>query len=247
MSQMTIRPQIRPPPPQFVANRPFVAFLVNHSQTVNEQGTEAAAATAVLIMAGSFIRPPLPQFVVDRAFVAFLVNHSQTLNEKGTEASDATAVIVGEEASGPIEPEPALFIANRPFLVALTSAGNKIHPDARGEKDRGGNSPTKFTNEEGSEAAGATAVVMMTRTALVTRPKSEFVADRPFYFTIRHPRRASRSGDDAESRHRVCFGEQGGTPTGKPYYRNDPEKYSLKDWMDWLGANGREREKLMMG
>ncbi|KAL3109056.1 hypothetical protein niasHT_012618 [Heterodera trifolii] len=39
-------------------------------------------------------------------------------------------------------------------------------------------------NEEGSEAAAATAVVMMTRKALVTRPKIEFVADRPFYFTI---------------------------------------------------------------
>ncbi|KAL3088183.1 hypothetical protein niasHS_008072 [Heterodera schachtii] len=199
MSHMTIRP----PPPQFVVDRPFVAFLVNHSQTVNEQGTEAAAATAVLIMAGSFIRPPPPQFVANRPFVAFLVNHSQTLNEKGTEASAATA-----------------------------------------------------NNEERSEAAAATAVVMMTRKALVTRPKSEFVADRPFYFTIRaspprrppkggqptflnagrspknafrrRHRRASRSGDDAASRHRGCFGEQGGTPTRKPYYRNDPEKYSLK-------------------
>ncbi|KAL3111195.1 hypothetical protein niasHT_011556 [Heterodera trifolii] len=123
----TLSLMIEPPPPQFVADRPFVAFLVNYSQTVNEKGTVAAAATVMSHMTiRPQIRPPPPQFVADRPFVAFLVNHSQTVNEKGTEASAATAVIVEEEASGPIEPEPALFIANRPFLVALTSAGNKI-------------------------------------------------------------------------------------------------------------------------
>ncbi|KAL3092340.1 hypothetical protein niasHT_028577 [Heterodera trifolii] len=57
----------------------------------------------------------------------------------------------------------------------------------------------------------------------------------------RRTRRASRSGDDAESRHRGCFGEQGGTPTGKPYYRNDPEKYSLKKGRDRLGQVEEEQ------
>ncbi|KAL3088182.1 hypothetical protein niasHS_008071 [Heterodera schachtii] len=78
-----------PPAPVFSADHPFaifsmadLVFMTNYQFIklhVNEQGTEAAAATAVLIMAGSFIRPPPPQFVANRPFVAFLVNHSQTV------------------------------------------------------------------------------------------------------------------------------------------------------------------------
>ncbi|KAL3106469.1 hypothetical protein niasHT_011843 [Heterodera trifolii] len=145
---------------------------------VNEKGTEAAAATAVLIMAGSFIRPPPPQFVADRPFVAFLVNHSQTVNEKGTEAAAATAVLI-MNYSFEIKPPPPQFVADRPFVAFLVN-----HSQTVNEKGTEASAATA-NNEEGSEAAAATAVVMMTRTALVTRPKSEFVADRPFYFTIR--------------------------------------------------------------
>uniref|UniRef100_A0A914HL76 Uncharacterized protein n=1 Tax=Globodera rostochiensis TaxID=31243 RepID=A0A914HL76_GLORO len=55
----------------------------------------------------------------------------------------------------------------------------------------------------------------------------------------RRARRASRSGDNAFALHRGCFGEQGGTPTGKPYYRNDPEKYSLNIGCVWQSMNGQ--------
>ncbi|KAI3415436.1 hypothetical protein GPALN_005044 [Globodera pallida] len=90
------------------------------------------------------------------------------LNEEGTEAVAATAVFIGDEAAV-VEPEPAIFIADRPFLMALASAKLVLF---------------NGSNEEGSEAAAATGVVMMTRMALIVKPKANFVADQPFNFMI---------------------------------------------------------------
>ncbi|KAL3089451.1 hypothetical protein niasHT_028625 [Heterodera trifolii] len=161
----TLSLMIEPPPPQFVADRPFVAFLVNHSQTVNEKGTVAAAATVMSHMTiRPQIRPPPPQFVADRPFVAFLVNHSQTVSEKGTEAAAATAVLI--MAGSFIRPPPPQFVADRPFVAFLVNHSQTV-------------------NEKGTEASAATAVIVEEEASGPIEPEPAlFIANRPFLVAL---------------------------------------------------------------
>ncbi|KAL3100273.1 hypothetical protein niasHT_028634 [Heterodera trifolii] len=189
----TLSLMIEPPPPQFVADRPFVAFLVNHSQTVNEKGTVAAAATVMSHMTiRPQIRPPPPQFVADRPFVAFLVNHSQTVSEKGTEAAAATAVLI--MVGSFIRPPPPQFVADRPFVAFLVNHSQTV-------------------NEKGTEAAAATAVLIMNGSFEIRPPPPQFVADRPFVaFLVNHSQTLNEKGTEASAATAVIVEEEASGP-----------------------------------
>uniref|UniRef100_A0A915P7W5 Serpin domain-containing protein n=1 Tax=Meloidogyne floridensis TaxID=298350 RepID=A0A915P7W5_9BILA len=79
---------------------------------VNEEGTEAAAATAIVATFRS-LPPPTPKFTAEHPFV----------NEEGTEAAAATGIVMTKKSSSTPKPK---FIADQPFIMCINKGSELI-------------------------------------------------------------------------------------------------------------------------
>ncbi|KAI6234662.1 SERPIN domain-containing protein [Aphelenchoides fujianensis] len=134
----------------------------------NEAGSEAAAATAVLL---TRMIEESEYFSADHPFLFGITFHNQWLflgsNEQGSEAAAATGVEIVLTSFNPDAEKPLAFVADHPFLFVVAFHDKPL-----------------FSNEKGSEAAAATAVVMnRSRPAAPVIPPT-FRADHPFLFVI---------------------------------------------------------------
>ncbi|CAF4459608.1 unnamed protein product [Rotaria socialis] len=128
--------------------------------------------------------------VIHKAFI--------DVNEKGTEAAAATAIRLTKRRRLASAIKSVEFKVDRPFIFMIRESHNNItffsgkflSPPLSYYKRAFRKIDVIFLDELGSEAAAATAVIMVTKSMAVRRKPEpiEFKADRPFLFYIQETR-----------------------------------------------------------